>query len=252
MAGVTGTAIECGNHLFDPTPSRHTMYPYSQAVTPAARSHLDAQLAFLNEMSKTWTQSFQHMFDMNVELGRSLIEDSRIAGEQMLAAESPVDAISIATAQAQPMSQRLHTYRHHVSQSAADTQVELARVSEKHVQETSRTAGILADEVKRVAAADEAEQAVRRQQDMLKSVRDPFGSSRPHATPEPGGASVDTPTDGAHTTMQSRGKTDHGSTFFEGNTQGKPLKQSVDQAQKDQASQAGQQPHRKDSVEPVR
>jgi hypothetical protein len=47
------------------------MYPYSKAVTPAARSHLDAQFAFFNEMSKTWTQSFQHMFDMNVELGRS-------------------------------------------------------------------------------------------------------------------------------------------------------------------------------------
>jgi phasin family protein len=228
------------------------MYPYSQAVSPAARSHLDAQLAFFNEMSKTWTQSFQRMFDMNVELGRSFIEDSRIAGEQMLAAKSPVDAISIATAQAQPMSQRLHTYRHHVSQSAADTQVELARVSEKHVQETSRTAGILANEVQRVAAADEAERAVRRQQDMLKSVRDPFGFSRPHGNPEPDGAGADMRTEGANTTVQSGAKTDHDSAFFEGNMQGKPSKSSVEQTQKDQLAQAGQQPHRKNSGEPIR
>jgi phasin family protein len=228
------------------------MYPYSQAVTPAARSHLDAQFAFFNEMSKTWTQSFQRMFDMNVELGRSFIEDSRIVGEQMLAAKSPVDAISIATAQAQPMSQRLHTYRHHVSQSAADTQVELARVSEKHVQETSRTAGFLADEVKRVAAADEAERAARSKQDILKNVRDPFGFSRPHGTPGGAGAGADMPTDGASMTVQSGAKTDHDSAFFKDDTQVKPPKPSVEQAQKDQQSGAGQQPNRKNSNEPIR
>lgn len=228
------------------------MYPYSQAVTPAARSHLDAQFAFFNEMSKTWTQSVQRMFDMNVELGRAFFEDARIVGEQMLAAKSPVDAISIATAQVQPMSQRLHTYRHHVSQSSADTQVELARVSEKHVQETSRTAGILANEVKRVAASDEAERAVRRQQEMLKNVRDPFGFSRPHATPEPGGADADMPTEGANTSVHSGTKTDHSNAVFEGNTQKKPPKSSVEQAQKDHPSGTAQQPHRKDSGEPVR
>lgn len=192
------------------------------------------------------------MFDMNVELGRAFFEDARIVGEQMLDAKSPVDAMSIATAQVQPMSQRLHTYRHHVSQSAADTQVELARVSEKHGQETSRTAGILANEVKRVAASDEAERAVRRQQDMLNSVRDRFGFSRSHAPREPGGAGADMPTESANTSVHSGTKTDHSNVVFEGNTQGEPPKPSVEQAQKDHLSGTAQQPHQKDSSEPVR
>jgi hypothetical protein len=144
------------------------------------------------------------------------------------------------------------SYRHHVSQSAADTQVELARVSEKHVQETSRTAGILANEVKCVAAADEAERAARRQQDMVKSVRDPFGFSRPHTTPEPGGAGADMPTEDANKTVQTGAKTDHDSAFFERNMQGKPAKPPVEQMQKDQPAQAGQQPNRKNTSEPIR
>lgn len=220
------------------------MHPYSPAVTPAARSHLDAQLAFFNEMSKTWTQSFQHIYDMSVGLGRSFIEESRIACEQMLAAKSPADAMSIATAHAQPTSQRLHAYHHDVSQAAADTQVELARVSEKHVQETSRTAGILASEVKRVAA-DETERAVRQQQDMLKNGRDPFGFSRPR-----GGASMQA--DGTGTSVQSHAKTDHGGAFFEGNMQGEQSKQSVQQGQRPQPPQADHQPDRKDSSKPGR
>jgi phasin family protein len=136
------------------------MYPYSQAVTPAANSHLDAQLAFFNEISKTLTQSFQNLFDLNMRLSRSFFEEFRSTGQQMLTAKSPADAISLAAAHAQPASQSLRAYHQHVSKAAADTQVELARVSEKHVQETSRTANVLADEVKR-ATADETERNVR-------------------------------------------------------------------------------------------
>ena len=130
-------------------------------MTPADRSHLDARLAYFNEMSKTWTESLRHIYDTNVEFGRSFVEECRIAGQNMLAAKSPADAMSIATAHAQPGSQRLHDYHHYVSQAAADMQVQLARVSEKYGQETSRTAGVLASEVKR-AAADETERTVMR------------------------------------------------------------------------------------------
>jgi phasin family protein len=151
------------------------MYPYPEAVSPAARSHLDAQLAFFHEMSKTLTQSFQNLVDLNMRVSRSYLEESGITAQQMLAAKSPADALSIAVARVHPASQSLLAYHQQVSKAAADTQVELNRVSEKHVQETSRTASGLADEVKR-AAADQTERNVRQQQDMSKSAADAFES----------------------------------------------------------------------------
>jgi phasin family protein len=156
-------------------PQRHTMYPYSTEVTPAAKSHLDAQFAYINEMSTTLTNSFQHLLDMNIQLGQSVFEEFQVAGRQMLGAASPSEAMSAAASHAQPASRHLSTYRQNFTQAAADIQVELARVSEKHGQETARTAGVLADTVKR-AAADETERGIRQQQDTLKNARDAFGS----------------------------------------------------------------------------
>ena len=194
------------------------MYPYPEAVSPAARSHLDAQLAFFNEMSKTLTQSFQKLVDLNMRVSRSYLEESAVTGQQMLAAKSPTDAISVAVARMHPASQSLLAYHQEVSKAAADTQVELSRVSEKHVQETSRTANGLVDEVKRTAA-DQTERNLRQQQDMAKSAGDAFES-------------------------------------FQGNMQGgqsgqsTQFEQSIRDAHAVRSSQPGQQSERKGSIKP--
>jgi len=149
------------------------MFPFSQSVTPAVRSHLDAQVAFLNDMSKSLSRSFQDLCQLNIQLGQTLIEESTIAGHKLLTTNRPDDAISIAAARAQPASEKLRAYGQHISRVAADAQVELARVTQEHVQETSRTAQALASEVARVAA-EEGERSKRQQEDSIKSFRDPF------------------------------------------------------------------------------
>jgi hypothetical protein len=45
------------------------MYPYPQSVNPAVRSHLDAQIAFLNELSQTMSRSLQQVFQLNMQIG---------------------------------------------------------------------------------------------------------------------------------------------------------------------------------------
>jgi hypothetical protein len=55
----------------------------------------------------------------------------------------------------------------------ADSQVDLARVAEQHVQETSRTARTLADEVAR-AASEETQHHLRTQENTIRNFRDPF------------------------------------------------------------------------------
>lgn len=52
------------------------MYPFSQSVHPAVRTHLDAQTAFMNDMSKSLFQSFQQMCDLNIRLVQTMLEET--------------------------------------------------------------------------------------------------------------------------------------------------------------------------------
>jgi phasin family protein len=156
------------------------MYPFPQSVTPAIRSHLDAQVAFLNDLSKQWTRSFQNVVELNIQLGQTLLEESNIASQKLLTADRPTDALSAAASRAQPAANKLRAYQQHLSRVVADSQVELARVAEQHVQETSRTARGLADQVARTAT-EETENSIRIQQENLKNFRDPFQDSQQYS-----------------------------------------------------------------------
>lgn len=152
------------------------MYPYSQAVTPAVRTHLEAQTAFLNDVSKSLFRSFQQMLELNVQLAQTLLEETTTAGQQILTAERQTDAIGAAASRAQPASDKLRAYQQHISRLAADAQVDLTRVTEDHVQKTSQTARALADEVARVAS-EETERGMRKQEETLRQFSDPFSTS---------------------------------------------------------------------------
>jgi phasin family protein len=149
------------------------MYPFSQSVTPAVRTHLDAQMSFINDMSKSLFQSFQQLCDLNIQLTQTMLEEATQAGQQLLTADRQTDVISAAASRAQPATDKLRAYQQHISRVAADAQVQLARVTEQHVQETTRTARALADEVQRVAT-EETERNVRTQQETMRKFTDPF------------------------------------------------------------------------------
>jgi phasin family protein len=152
------------------------MFLFSQSVTPAVRSHLDAQVAFLNDVSKSWSRSIQNIVEANIQLSQTLLEETNIASQQLLTTTHPTEAISAAASRAQPAAEKLRAYQQHLSRVVADSQVELARVAEQHVPQTSRTAKSLADEVAR-AASEETQNSLRTQQDTLKNFRDPFQQS---------------------------------------------------------------------------
>ncbi|MES3024998.1 MAG: phasin family protein [Pseudomonadota bacterium] len=149
------------------------MYPFSQSVTPAVRTHMDAQMSFINDMSKSLFRSFQQLCDLNIQLTQTMLEESTLATQQVLTADRQTDVIGAAASRAQPATEKLRAYQQHISRVAADAQVELARVTEQHVQETSRTARALADEVARVAT-EETERSMRSQQETMRKFSDPF------------------------------------------------------------------------------
>jgi phasin family protein len=155
------------------------MYPFSQTVTPAVRTHLDAQTAFMNDMTKSLFQSFQHMCNLNIQLVQTMLEETALAGQQILTADRQTEVLSAAASRAQPATEKLRAYQQHISRVAADAQVELARVTEQHVQNTTRTARQLADEVAR-NASEETERGLRQGQDTLQRFVDPFSAGNGH------------------------------------------------------------------------
>ncbi len=165
------------------------MFPFSHSVTPAVRSHLDAQVSFLNDMSKSLFQSFQQLCDLNIQLTQTMLEEATQTGHQLLTADRQTDVIGAAAARAQPATDKLRAYQQHISRVAADTQVQLSRVAEQHVQETTRTAKALADEVQRVAS-EETERNMRNQQETMRKFSDPFMHSAGYQRGNGSGASM--------------------------------------------------------------
>jgi phasin family protein len=149
------------------------MYPFSQIVTPAAKTHLEAQLSFYNDVSKSLFRTVQQYSDLNIQLAQTLLEESTSAGQHVITAHRPTEAIAAAAAHAQPAAEKLRAYQQHLSRIAADTQVDLSKVTEEHVQETSRTAKALAEEVARVTS-EETEKTLRSHQDAVEKFTDPF------------------------------------------------------------------------------
>lgn len=149
------------------------MYPFDQSVNPAVRSHIDAQTAFMNELSQTVAHSFQQVIQLNMQLCQTLFDETTSTAQRMLNVDRPIDALSKASLGAQPATDKLRSYQQQLSELAASTQVDLSRVSEQHVQETSRTARTLADEVTR-ASVEETDKNLRQQDDAMKEVRASF------------------------------------------------------------------------------
>ena len=149
------------------------MYPFPQSVTPAVRTHMDAQTAFVNDMSKSLFRSFQQMCELNIQLAQTMLEETTLTSQQLLSADRQSEVLSAASSRAQPATEKLRAYQQHIARLATGAQVELARVTEQHVQNTSRTARALVDEVARTSA-EEAERGIRSQQEAMRNLSDPF------------------------------------------------------------------------------
>lgn len=149
------------------------MYPFPQSVTPAVRTHMDAQTAFVNEMSKSLFRSFQQMCELNIQLAQTMLEETTLASQHVLSVDRQSELLGAASARAQPATEKLRAYQQHIARLATDAQVELARVTEQHVQNTTRTARAVVDEVARTSA-EEAERGIRSQQEALRTMTDPF------------------------------------------------------------------------------
>jgi phasin family protein len=186
------------------------MYPFPQTIAPAVRTHIDAQTAFLNDMSKSLFSSFQQMCDLNIQLVQTMLEETTLASKQVLSADRQSELLSAATARTQPATEKLRAYQQHIARLAADSQVDMARVTEQHVQNTTRTARALADEVAR-DATEQTERGLRAQQETVRQFSDPFirpgnGAAQPHTAGGNGAQSAQGAQQHAPTGQQQAGQ----------------------------------------------
>lgn len=147
------------------------MFPFSTSVNPVLGSHLDSQLAFCNDFSKSLSASFQGLCEANLKLSQTVFEETLRAGQRMFTTGSANEALGAVASGAQPAADTLRAYQQHISRLTADAQVDLARVTQQHGEQTSRTAHALADEVTRVAT-EANERNTSRNEETLKNLRD--------------------------------------------------------------------------------
>ena len=117
--------------------------------------------------------SFQNVCLANVKLGQAMLEETLNTGQRMLATRNPTDVLAAASSGAQPAADELLAYRQHLSSLAADAQIDVARLTQQHGQEASRTAHAWSDEVTRVTA-EATDRNMKQHEEALKSARDPF------------------------------------------------------------------------------
>ena len=165
------------------------MFPFSQAVTPALKTHIDAQTDYFNDMSKSLFRSFQQVCDLNLKLMQAMFEESTLAGQQFIKAGQQGDMLSAAAMRAQPATEKLRAWQQHMARVAADTQVDMARVTEQHAQTTARTARAVADDVARTTA-DQAEGVVQTEQENVRRFADAHNVPHASGAGQPAGASA--------------------------------------------------------------
>lgn len=101
------------------------MHPFPQSVIPAAYSHLNAQVAFFNELPLAVSRSFQQACWLNMQLGQTLIEEAFLVGLSMVPTKRATATLPVAASRAQPTAEQPRADQQSPSQPTADAQVDL-------------------------------------------------------------------------------------------------------------------------------
>ena len=161
------------------------MLAYSQQeVPPALKSHLEAQFAFMSDLSKKMFDGVQKIGQLNIQVAQTLMEETLNSAQQLIQSNSPTDYLSVAASQVQPAAEKLRAYQQHLNNITAGVQVELSKAAEQHVPETTRTAAAVAEEVVR-RGAEETDKVTQRQKAAFEKLTKPINDGTNSASQQP-------------------------------------------------------------------
>lgn len=142
----------------------------TNSLTPALKSHLEAQCHFMTELSRKMLDTAQGLNALNIRLAQELIEEMTAANRRLLAAGDASDVLSLALSHPQPGVDKLRDYQQQLSNLLANANRDIHSTAETHLPETSRTAAAFADELVR-NTAQETEKAAQRQRELLGKIQ---------------------------------------------------------------------------------
>ena len=140
-----------------------------KSLSPALKSHLEAQGNFATELSRKLFDTAQQLSELHLRLAQDLLQEWNSASQQLLCARDTGEFMSLAAAQLQPGSNKLRQYQQQLGNLVANAHVEMNRTAENHLPEASRTAVAFADEVVR-KTAEETEKATQCQREMIEKM----------------------------------------------------------------------------------
>lgn len=162
------------------------MFPFSQSITPAVQEHVKSQFNLVSDLCQKLFDSAQKVNELNMQVAKTVMDESLQCAQQVMTAQDPMEAISIASGQVQPTAEKVRAYQQHLTNIAAGTQVEMTKTAESRVPETTRTATAVADEVTR-RVTEETQKATERQRAMMeKMTSQAKGAPATAKSPAPG------------------------------------------------------------------
>ena len=125
----------------------------TEQISTAARNQVQVQLGLATSLADTLMDSMQKMIGLNLNAAKASFDTSLAGTQRLLTARDPQEFLSLSAHQAQPHAEIALTYGRHLASIASGAQLELTRVAEDQVNQSSRHMVKLIDEFGKIAPA---------------------------------------------------------------------------------------------------
>lgn len=150
-------------------------FSLNQKDSPAANAYIQSQMSMYSDLTRQFFNAAQKVNELNIQVTQTLMDEAISNTQQVLTAKDPTEVLSVIAGQAQPNAEKVRAYQQHLTDIAANTQVDLIKSAESHIPEASRTAQDMAKEVQR-KAAEETEQVTQRQRSAMEKLTSPIAA----------------------------------------------------------------------------
>lgn len=135
------------------------MFSFQDQFSAATKSNLQAQLDLINTLTAKAFEGVEKIVELNLSATRASLEEATVVARQLASAKDPQEALSLASAQAQPGAEKAAAYGRHLATIVSTTQAEFTKAAEAQIAENTRKVSALIDELSKNAPPG-SEQAV--------------------------------------------------------------------------------------------
>ncbi|HEY5799519.1 MAG TPA: TIGR01841 family phasin [Burkholderiaceae bacterium] len=129
------------------------MFTIPEQFSNATKANIEAQLALMSSLTNTAFAGVEKFVGFNLTVAKASLEESTIAGKQLLAAKDAQEFFTLSAQQAQPNAEKAIAYTRQIASIATTTQAEFTKAAEAQITETNRKVLTLVDEVTKNAPA---------------------------------------------------------------------------------------------------